>query len=134
MRVVLDTNVIIAAFATRGLCAEVFEICLLNHTIIMSEEILQEVSDKLQEKIHLPAPIIKGIINYLKETAEIVKPLSINRAICRDINDLMIIGTALKGKARFIITGDEDLLSLKSYEGINIITPREFWRILKENS
>jgi predicted nucleic acid-binding protein len=43
MRIVLDTNVIVAAFAARGLCADVFEVCLENHTIIISEFILSEV-------------------------------------------------------------------------------------------
>ncbi|PIP70614.1 MAG: putative toxin-antitoxin system toxin component, PIN family, partial [Nitrospirae bacterium CG22_combo_CG10-13_8_21_14_all_44_11] len=49
----------------------------------------------------------------------------------RDKDDNIIIGTALSGNAEFIITGDEDLLVLKTYKGIDIITPREFWSRLK---
>lgn len=132
MRVVLDTNVIIAAFAARGLCAEVFEICLSDHTVVISEHILSETYEKLVKKIRLPENTAKSIIEYLRDTAEVVEPESIDEAVCRDKDDIKIIGAALKGKARFIITGDDDLLVLKSYKGIRMVTPREFWGVLRE--
>lgn len=50
---------------------------------------------------------------------------------CKDISDIKIIGTAVSGNAKFIITGDNDLLVLKRYGKIEIITPREFWNRLK---
>lgn len=132
MRVVLDTNVIIAAFAARGLCAEVFEICLSDHAVILSEHILSETYEKLVKKISLPENTAKSIIEYLRDTAEVVEPESIDEAVCRDKDDVKIIGAALKGKARFIITGDDDLLVLKSYKGIRMVTPRDFWGVLRE--
>lgn len=132
MRVVLDTNVIIAAFAARGLCAEVFEICLSDHAVILSEHILSETYEKLVKKIRLPENTAKSIIEYLRDTAEVVEPESIDEAVCRDKDDVKIIGAALKGKARFIITGDDDLLVLKSYKDIRMVTPREFWGVLRE--
>lgn len=127
MRVVLDTNVIIAAFAARGLCAEVFEVCLTDHSIILSEHILSEVSEKLIDKIRLPQNFVQEIIDYLREQAEIVNPEEIKESICRDKDDIPIIGTALSGNVRFVITGDEDLLILKKYKDIEIVTPRKFW-------
>ncbi|GAB4534384.1 MAG: putative toxin-antitoxin system toxin component, PIN family [Thermodesulfovibrionia bacterium] len=130
MRIVLDTNVIVSAFASRGLCSEVFEVCLSDHTIIISEHILSEVKEKLISKIHLPNNIAHDIINYLKEVAETSEPEPIYENICRDKDDIKILGNALSGDARFIITGDEDLLSLKRYRNIEIISPREFWNYL----
>ena len=132
MRVVLDTNVIIAAFAARGLCAEVFEICLSDHTVVLSEHILSETHEKLIKKIRLPQNTVQNVINYLRDTAEVVEPEPVDESACRDKDDVKIIGTALKGKARFILTGDDDLLVLKSYKGVKIITPREFWGVLRE--
>jgi putative PIN family toxin of toxin-antitoxin system len=131
MRVVLDTNVIISAFAARGLCTEVFEVCLEGHTIVTSEDILSETKEKLFEKIHLPKKTVLEIIDYLKGTAEVVEPENIKENVCRDKGDVMVIGTALSGKAQFIITGDEDLLILKKYKNIEIISPREFWNRLR---
>lgn len=42
MKLVRDTNVILAAFATRGLCAEIFEIAIIDHEIYCSDFILKE--------------------------------------------------------------------------------------------
>jgi putative PIN family toxin of toxin-antitoxin system len=131
MRVVLDTSVIVAAFAARGLCAEVFEVCLADHSIVLSEHILSEVAEKLIDKICLPLNIVQEIIDYLREQVEIVNPEKIKESICRDKDDIPIIGTALSGNARFVITGDEDLLVLKKYKDVEIVTPREFWSQLK---
>jgi len=130
MRVVLDTNVIIAAFASRGLCSEVFEVCLSGHSVITSEFILSEVREKLFQKIRLPQAIVRNIITYLRDMSEIVRPEPINELVCRDKADNFIIGTALGGKVKLIITGDKDLLSLEKYKGIKIVTPREFWNLL----
>ena len=131
MRVVLDTNVIVAAFATRGLCAEVFEVCIDGHILVASELILAEISSTLLKKVKLPRLIIRDVIDYLRDTAEIVDPDTINSSVCRDKDDLAVIGTATKGNASCIVTGDADLLSLKNYLGIDIITPREFWERLR---
>ncbi|MFH1703240.1 MAG: putative toxin-antitoxin system toxin component, PIN family [Nitrospirota bacterium] len=127
MRVVLDTNVIVAAFATKGLCLDIFEVCLLDHSIIISGYILLEVKEKLIDKIHLPQSSANDIVSYLRNQAEVVMPEEVHESVCRDKDDINIIGTALSGNARFIITGDEDLLSLKKYKNIAILTPREFW-------
>ncbi len=131
MRAVLDTNVIIAAFASRGLCAELFEVCLVDHTIVISEHILSEIQKKLIEKIHLPKSTLQNIIDYFRSIAEVFEPEHIE-SVCRDKDDNKIIGTALAGSARFIITGDSDLLSLKKYKGVRIITPREYWSLLRK--
>ncbi len=132
MRVVLDTNVVVAAFATRGLCSEVFEVCLAEHSIVTSEHILMEVKEKLIDKIRLPENTVHEIVDYLRAQAETVVPEKLNGSVCRDKDDEKVIGTALSGYAGFIITGDEDLLLLKKYKGIRIATPREFWGLLKK--
>lgn len=134
MRIVLDTNVIVAAFATRGICSEVFEVCLSEHTIIVSEHILSEVKEKLQSKIKLPKDITHDIIGYLKESAEICEPRHVPLGICRDKDDLKIIGTALSGNADFIITGDDDLLTIRKYAKTKIVSPRKFWDYLSRYS
>ncbi|MBI5875601.1 MAG: putative toxin-antitoxin system toxin component, PIN family [Deltaproteobacteria bacterium] len=132
MRVVLDTNVIIAAFAARGLCAEIFEVCLAEDAVIISEHILTEVQEKLVEKIYLPKDTVQSIIKYLRDTAELFKPEKVDKSACRDKDDIKIIGTALSGNAEFIITGDDDLLTLKEHEGVKIITPRQYWDFLRQ--
>lgn len=131
MRVVLDTNFIIAAFASRGLCAELFEVCLVDHTIDISEHILSEIQKKLIEKIHLPKSTVQNIIDYFRSIAEVFEPEHVE-SVCRDKDDNKIIGTALAGSAKFIITGDSDLLSLKKYKGVRMINPRKYWSLLRK--
>ena len=131
MRVVLDTNVIISAFATRGLCAEIFELCVLNHTVITSEEILEEVSENLKKKLRLPDRVVQEITQYLREVTQVADAREIDESVCRDRDDLKVIGTAIGGRAEFLITGDKDLLVLKKYENVRILSPRAFWRIMK---
>ena len=49
--------------------------------------------------------------------------------ICRDPKDNIVLECAAAGKADFIVTGDKDLLALKSFRKIRIITPRKFLEI-----
>jgi putative PIN family toxin of toxin-antitoxin system len=131
LRIVFGTNVIVAAFAARGLCAEAFEVCVSGHTLVISEYILGEVREALFKKVKLPMQVVHEVVSYLRDTAEMVEPDSIDSLACRDKDDLPIIGTATKAKADFIVTGDADLLALKSFRGVDIITPREFWNRLR---
>lgn len=131
MKAILDTNVIIAAFATRGLCHAVFELCLDRCEIILSEEILKEVLVNLSSKIKLPLPQCESIVSYLRENCFIPEIDELEASLCRDKNDIHILGLAQHSLAEYIITGDKDLLDLGEYKSAKIITPRELWTLLK---
>jgi len=127
MRILLDTNVIISALAARGLAQAVFELCLENHTIVISETILFELSTHLRRKLRMPEEKVGLIIDYLKESCFLGEEAPARKGACRDEEDLHILGLAEKMQADFIITGDRDLLVLKKYRQTSIVTPREFW-------
>ena len=131
MKIVIDTNMIIASFATRGFCNELLEICLTNHEIYTSNFILDETERIFKDKIKLPSKIIREIIQYLKSSTKIVIPVEISTKDCRDKNDLQILGTALSANADIIISGDKDLLVLKKYKNILILSPRKFWEYIQ---
>jgi putative PIN family toxin of toxin-antitoxin system len=131
VKTILDTNVIIAAFASRGLCHAVFELCLDRCEIILSEEILREVLINLNRKIKLPRPQCDAIISYLRENCFISEIDDLETSPCRDENDVHILGLAQRSLAEYIITGDKDLLDLVQYKSTKIITPRELWSLLK---
>ncbi|HJO63277.1 MAG TPA: hypothetical protein QF571_10720, partial [Desulfobacterales bacterium] len=67
MRVFLDTNVIVSATATRGLCADMFREVLLSHELIVSEPLLTEVSRVLSAKFGASAEMIESVIRILKQ-------------------------------------------------------------------
>jgi len=132
MKVVLDTNVIIAAFATRGLCADIMEYCLYENILILSDNILHEVKTNLCRKIKVPEHKTEEIISLLRMHAKIVKPAHISSNACRDKDDLMVLGTGVAARANIIVTGDKDLLILKSHDFIPIVTPRDFWEYIRK--
>ncbi len=130
----LDTNVIISAFAGRGICNDVFECCLKQHEFILSDYIIKEVENHLAGTLKLPGTVTREIKEYLRKEALIVKPVKLSGIKCRDKNDIPIIETAVSGKADVIVTGDKDLLEIKKYKYVLIISPRELWNKLKKNS
>ena len=132
MKLILDSNIIIAAFATHGICHSIFEYCISNHEIYISEEILGEIEHNLASKIKLPDRIIKEIRTYLLGHCKISIPTEIESSKCRDESDLHILGLARNVMANIIISGDRDLLVLKEFEMTKIVSSREFWEMVKK--
>ena len=61
MRVFLDTNVLVSAFATRGMCADVLRVVLAEHTLITSEVVLRELSRVLRTRIGMPSRLVEEV-------------------------------------------------------------------------
>lgn len=133
MKIIFDTNVIIAAFATRGLCHSIFELCVDRHTVILSVELLAEIELNLRKKLKLPNTIISEILAYLGDIASVEEIDEIVKGICRDPDDDKLLGLAKKTNAEYIITGDEDLVVLQEFCSTKIVRPREFWEIVKQS-
>jgi putative PIN family toxin of toxin-antitoxin system len=131
--VALDTNVILAAFAARGLSAEVFEICLAEHEIVLSEHIISEVVRNLNKKLKCSADAIQNIESFLRNHARLVIPVAVPADACRDRSDLKVLGTALAGDASCIISGDNDLLEMVSFRDVKMLSPRMFWELLRKS-
>lgn len=127
MRLVLDTNVLIAALISRGFAHEVFEHCAINHTLVTSTHILQELQTKLIDRFGWPRFEVDEAVELVMERSEITIPASFAEKICRDPDDDVILGTAFSGNCRYIITGDRDLLELGKIHGVIIVTPRQFF-------
>lgn len=128
MRIVLDTNVLIAAYATRGHCYEVLEHCVRNHVVISSEVLLDELEAKLTRKLRFSRESADELLTILRSRIEIVDPPPLDPPACRDPDDDWVIATAVAGSCDCIITGDKDLLVLRTYKTIAIVPPAEFWR------
>jgi len=126
VKIVLDTNVIIAALIARGVCHELLEYCVLRHTLMTSDFILNETHEKLTEKFGYKVDLADEAVSLLRSRMELVVPAKLERPVCRDIDDDNILAAAVSGKCDCIITGDKDLLVLKEYAGIEILNPRDF--------
>ncbi len=128
MRLVLDTNVLIAAFISHGMCNELFEHVAIQHTVVSSQPLLNEVARVLAEKFNFGKTDIQAAIRLLKSRVEIVAIPPKYDAVCRDADDDLVLATALAGQCKAIISGDKDLAELGSFQGITILKPSEFWQ------
>ena len=127
MKIVLDTNVLIAAFISHGTCHEVFEHLVQHHTLISSEFILTEFLDKMEEKFHFNASDVHEARILLLERMTLVTPHQFAESISRDPDDDAVLGTATAGRCDCLLTGDKDLLVLNSFQNIPILRPDAFW-------
>ena len=74
MRVFLDTNVLVSAFATRGLCADVVRYVLAEHELIVGAVVLEELRRVLRTKMKLPSDVVAGIERLLRDQEVVPKP------------------------------------------------------------
>ena len=126
MRILLDTNVLIAALIARGVCHQLLEHCVRNHELVTSEFILNELREKLVEKFNYSAQVADEVIELLRSRMEVAPATVLDAPVCRDPDDDNVLAAALAGDCAAIVTGDNDLLVLKEFRQIEIITPRIF--------
>ena len=93
--------------------------------LIVSEAILSELRRKLREKMAWPESRIQLFVDVIFELAVLVEPTITLDIVPDDEDDNRILECAVAGEAGLIVTFDKDLLRLKSYEMIGIITPRQ---------
>ena len=131
MRIFLDTNVLASALTTRGLCAELFEVVLQSHDLLISEAVFRELQRILPEKPGQTEAITNGFIALLRTEGQVITaehPLP----NLPDSDDGAILAAALAGNANVFVTGDKALLNLESVDGLPIITPRGLWESLAD--
>ena len=133
MKIIFDTNVILAAFLTEGLCYKVLNRCIGNFEIIISNWIIREVTEKLKIKFNVPSSQIQSVTRFIKNYFIHIEPSGEIPDICRDKDDNNVIHLAEFSKADIIITGDKDLLDIGVYKKCKIISPRQFWELLVAN-
>ena len=127
MRVILDANVLIAAVAGRGLCESLLELCLEEHELFVSEDLLDEVRRNLVKKIRLPDGVAGDFCRLLENNGTMETPAAVSKVACRDPGDLHLLGLSESARAEFLVTGDRDLLERGRHGVTEIVTPRQFW-------
>ncbi|MFH1908465.1 MAG: putative toxin-antitoxin system toxin component, PIN family [Chloroflexota bacterium] len=125
----LDTNVLISGIFWRGAPRQLIHRARQGLIrVVVCQALLDELEDVLTREgkpfrlSHDEAQaVIKDVLSY----AKLVKPRG-QVSVCRDPKDNVVLACALGGKARYLVTGDPDLLDLQEFEGIKIVTVREF--------
>lgn len=125
MIVVLDTNVFVAAMVAKGLCHEVVVRALGSCTVATSQPLLDELEQTLRARFSL-GPAGTSFLEQLRLRVRIVEPAPLRSRVSRDADDDVVLATAVAADATVIVTGDQDLLVIGRYNGIDIVSPRDF--------
>jgi len=126
-QVVIDTNVWISGLIFGGNPEKIIRLFINGQiNIIISEEILSELRRKICQRFPLFLPNLELLEASIREDALLVKLGTVQIDVSRDVNDNVFIETAVIGDAECIISGDNDLLVLGSYEHIKILKLAEF--------
>ena len=136
MKILIDTNILISALFFDGLPKKLLsEIDFEKFNLCVNKEIINEYTEKIDKKFSkskyiLDKDLRQKIFSSFKNF-EIKSDLK----ICRDPDDDKFINCAIDAEAIYIVSGDNDLLTIKNFAGIEIVTAREFYdKYLAKNS
>ena len=128
MKVVFDTNVLVAAFLTEGLCAKLLVRARQREfPLVTCPFILQEFERILLKKFKAARSEAQEALELVAEAAQtVVEPKEKVAGVCRDEDDDNVLACLLEARADYLVTGDADLLELQEFRGTRIVAPRDF--------
>lgn len=130
MRVVFDTNVLVSATVFGGAPRLALVAAIEGRVqLVTSRTLLDEYERVLRDKFAFAPAAARGARGELEALSELVEPEPIPPT-SRDADDDLFLAAAWVGGCDAIVSGDDDLLVLESYEGIPIVTARGFLELL----
>ena len=125
-RVCLDSNVLVAAFIARGLCADLLKLVISEDHLVVPEVVAQEVSWVLTSKLKVSPSGLSAVEAVLERcaivpSANLPSPISL-----RDPDDERVLADAVSAGAEILVSGDQDLLVAAEASPIRILSPRAF--------
>jgi putative PIN family toxin of toxin-antitoxin system len=139
IRAVLDANVVVSAILSpKGIPARILTAWRAEEfSVVVSEAIMSEIGrvlryPKIKRRHRWPE---KQILTFLEDLAHlsVFTPGDLSLSvIADDPADNRYLEASVEGQAEYLVSGDDHLLKLGAYQGIQIINPREFLTVLKE--
>lgn len=126
MRVFLDSNFLISAFITEGEVRRLRDRLFKTHEVVVSEEVLSEVSRKLLGKFNIDKRLIAVNDLYVRAKCRVLPAQGTVPKMTRDPKDDWVLAAAAQASCRCILTGDDDLTVLGAYKKVAILRPRDF--------
>ena len=131
MIVCFDTNVLVSAVATRGLCADIVNVTLAEHQLIIGPTVLAELRQVLLRKLRVSLAVVDEVDEFLRLHATVVAAVQKPTIGGLDVSDSAVLAEAIAGRAEVLVTGDQDLLNFGTQAAIRILSPRGFWELLR---
>ncbi len=133
MKVFFDRNVLISAFTTRGLSADLFRLVVAEHELLTGEVNLAELRRVLRERFKVPPAEITFVEDQLRAHTIVARPAAPADLPLRDADDAWVLASALAGGADLLVTGDKDLLTVAERAPLPIVDPRGCWDRLRRS-
>lgn len=137
MKYLLDSNVWISGFGTRGLCADLIRLALQRHRrsdfeLLICDSVQSETLRKLRDKFGATDEDLRPVQTALAWATWVSEPVWQPPTDFPDRDDAPIVGAALSSAADALVTGDRPLLALKRIENLTFITPRAAYERLRQ--
>lgn len=138
MRAVLDTNLWVSYLLTQGetLSRIVDHWEQMHFVAIVSPAMLAELKEVVRRprlRAHMSLDP-QALIDVMEQDAEVISGVLMLTGVCRDPKDDLFIACAVEGRADVLVSGDVDLLAVGSYQGVQMITPAAFLRLLDQQA
>jgi putative PIN family toxin of toxin-antitoxin system len=141
-RVVLDSTILVSAFlAPQGVSSVLLRRAREGAFLVaLSEEILAETQKVLLHRAHLRKRYpytdedVSEFCQALREAVDVVTQIPALTSVSRDPHDDMVIACAVAAQADHLVTRDHDLLTLKTHGQVQMVSPEDFMRILRDRS
>lgn len=133
MKIVLDTNVWISAFLFKGVPLKVISFSVSHYKIYRSSFLENELEDKLSNKFLLESKMLAELMDRFKNLTYDVECTTALPSACRNIDDNYILQLCESSGASLLVTGDKDLLVLKTFQNTQIISPSQFAELFINN-
>ena len=130
MRVVLDTNVLVSGIFFAGPPAAILAAWAgRRFELVASIEVLAEYR-RVGARLGSRYPLVDAepLLDLVTRESRIVDPIPVPTSACDDPDDIMFLACAIAGHAHIVVTGDRALLRASGFEGVEVVTPREFVR------
>jgi len=126
IRVCLDSNVLVAAFAARGLCSDLLAHVLSEQNLVVPDSVREEVLRVLSAKIKLSPVALEAVVAVLDRCERVPTSVEPSPVPVRDPDDEKILADAVSARVQILVTGDGDLLDVAEQSPISILSPRAF--------
>ena len=131
MKIFLDTNVLVSAVISRGLCRDLLRAATEEHDVVVSQLVVDEFKRVLREKFGATQPALEKALMLLDDVEVTSNPTVALEAGALKTNDALIVTAAIDARADVLVTGDHGMLEQEYDLPIDVLSPREFMERLR---